>query len=182
MKKRILFWATTRVGKTTFLATALYGNSPELARISRESPRGSINQHLFDVWYRLHHNQWSQPTSADWTGIVLTTGAGAEIELIDIRGGLALEIQNPATRELLRYPRHGDQARTPDHPVEHPLVRARPRYEYPAAVRGPRDLPKAVLQSPALDDRHVYVGCRDGQCYAIDRSGGDMVWSRSFGS
>jgi hypothetical protein len=98
---RLVLWATTRVGKTTLLATALYGNGPELARIRREGPHGSVNQHLFDVWYRLNHNQWVQATSADWTAIVLITDSGVEIELIDIRGGMALEIGNPATRELL---------------------------------------------------------------------------------
>jgi len=100
-KKRIAYWGLTQIGKTALLATALYRDSAELARVRRNGPQGSINQSLFDVFLRLNQNQWVLPTSADWTGLSLVTEAGAEIEIVDIRGGLALEMHSPATRELL---------------------------------------------------------------------------------
>lgn len=45
-----------------------------------------------------------------------------------------------------------------------------------------KDLPNSVLQTPAVDERHVYVGSRDGNCYALDRDTGSMKWHAPLGS
>ena len=45
-----------------------------------------------------------------------------------------------------------------------------------------RDLPNSVLQKPAVLHDLIYVGCRDGRCYAIDIKNGDIRWSRDLDS
>jgi outer membrane protein assembly factor BamB len=43
-----------------------------------------------------------------------------------------------------------------------------------------RALPNSVVCRPAVDRYQVYVGCRDGNCYALDRHSGDIVWSKTL--
>ena len=45
-----------------------------------------------------------------------------------------------------------------------------------------RPLANSVVSRPAVDRYQVYVGCRDGNCYALDRRTGDVVWSKSLQS
>jgi outer membrane protein assembly factor BamB len=44
------------------------------------------------------------------------------------------------------------------------------------------DLPNGVMQKPAVDERRVFAGCRDGFCYAIDRAKGTILWKVGLGS
>jgi outer membrane protein assembly factor BamB len=41
-----------------------------------------------------------------------------------------------------------------------------------------RALQNSVVCRPAVDRFQVYVSCRDGNCYALDRHTGEVVWSR----
>lgn len=43
-------------------------------------------------------------------------------------------------------------------------------------------LPNGVLQKPSVDDKNVYIGCRDNFCYALDRETGDIRWQADLGS
>jgi outer membrane protein assembly factor BamB len=43
-------------------------------------------------------------------------------------------------------------------------------------------VPDGVLGRPALDADAVYVGCRDGHVYALDRGDGRGRWKCRFGS
>jgi outer membrane protein assembly factor BamB len=45
-----------------------------------------------------------------------------------------------------------------------------------------RALPNSVLGKPAIDARHVYIGTRDGNCYALHRKTGAIAWQQSLGS
>jgi outer membrane protein assembly factor BamB len=40
----------------------------------------------------------------------------------------------------------------------------------------------AVLDKPAIDQVHVYFGCRDGYCYCLDRHTGQLAWRVDLGS
>jgi outer membrane protein assembly factor BamB len=44
------------------------------------------------------------------------------------------------------------------------------------------DARDGVLGKPVVDQRHVYFGSRDENCYCVTRKEGKLVWSRSFGS
>jgi outer membrane protein assembly factor BamB len=44
------------------------------------------------------------------------------------------------------------------------------------------DLPDAVFARPALDDRRVYVGDRDGSVYCLDLNDGRELWRQDLGS
>lgn len=99
---RILIWGPTQVGKTALLATALYGGDPALASVVRADEGTSLNRELFDVIRRLKNNQWVPPTGADSTVILLPGVDGGAVELVDVRGGLTLEIQGPSARDLVR--------------------------------------------------------------------------------
>jgi outer membrane protein assembly factor BamB len=44
------------------------------------------------------------------------------------------------------------------------------------------DLPNGILGEAAVDDDHVYFGCRDGYCYCVRRDTGKEVWKTSLGS
>jgi outer membrane protein assembly factor BamB len=44
------------------------------------------------------------------------------------------------------------------------------------------DLPNGILAQPAVDDDHVYCGCRDGNCYCLARADGRVLWKTSLGS
>jgi outer membrane protein assembly factor BamB len=41
-----------------------------------------------------------------------------------------------------------------------------------------RALPNSLVGKPAADRYQVYVGCRDGNCYALDRHTGEIVWGK----
>jgi outer membrane protein assembly factor BamB len=43
-----------------------------------------------------------------------------------------------------------------------------------------RPLPNSLVSRPAFDRYQVYVGCRDGNCYALDRGTGEIVWSKTL--
>ena len=43
-----------------------------------------------------------------------------------------------------------------------------------------RALPNSLVAKPAVDRYQVYVGCKDGNCYALDRQTGEVVWSKSL--
>lgn len=45
-----------------------------------------------------------------------------------------------------------------------------------------RALPNSVVAKPAVDRFQLYVGCRDGLCYALDRFTGDVVWTQTLHS
>lgn len=45
-----------------------------------------------------------------------------------------------------------------------------------------RALPNSVVTRPAVDRYQVYVGCRDGNCYTLDRHTGEIVWNKSLQS
>jgi outer membrane protein assembly factor BamB len=45
-----------------------------------------------------------------------------------------------------------------------------------------RALPNSVLGKPAIDARYVYIGTRDGNCYALERKTGAVVWEQALGS
>jgi outer membrane protein assembly factor BamB len=45
-----------------------------------------------------------------------------------------------------------------------------------------RALPNSIVCRPAVDRYQVYVGCRDGNLYTLDRQTGDVVWSRTLQS
>jgi outer membrane protein assembly factor BamB/uncharacterized membrane protein len=45
-----------------------------------------------------------------------------------------------------------------------------------------RALPNSVVSRPAVDRYQLYVGCRDGNCYTLDRHTGEIVWSKSLQS
>jgi outer membrane protein assembly factor BamB len=44
------------------------------------------------------------------------------------------------------------------------------------------DVGDGVLARPTADDRRVYVGARDGFCYALDRGDGQRAWEAHLGS
>ena len=44
------------------------------------------------------------------------------------------------------------------------------------------DLPNGVLEAPAVDADHVYVGCRDGHVYCLGRYDGALRWKTPLGS
>ena len=43
-----------------------------------------------------------------------------------------------------------------------------------------RPLPNTLVSKPAVDRYQVYVGCRDGNVYALDRHTGEVVWSKTL--
>jgi outer membrane protein assembly factor BamB len=43
-----------------------------------------------------------------------------------------------------------------------------------------RAMPNSLVCRPALDRYQVYIGCRDGNCYALDRHTGDEIWSKTL--
>jgi outer membrane protein assembly factor BamB len=43
-----------------------------------------------------------------------------------------------------------------------------------------RALPNSLVGRPAVDRYQVYVGCRDGNVYALDRNTGEVVWSKTL--
>jgi outer membrane protein assembly factor BamB len=43
-----------------------------------------------------------------------------------------------------------------------------------------RDLPNSIVSTPVVDRYQVYVGCRDGNCFALDRQTGEIVWSKTL--
>ena len=43
-----------------------------------------------------------------------------------------------------------------------------------------RTLPNSILCRPAVDRYQVYVGSRDGNCYALDRHSGEVIWSKNL--
>ncbi len=43
-------------------------------------------------------------------------------------------------------------------------------------------LPNSILATPIADRFMIYVGCRDGNLYAIDKHHGKIVWKQNFGS
>ncbi|HEX3147155.1 MAG TPA: PQQ-binding-like beta-propeller repeat protein [Gemmataceae bacterium] len=43
-----------------------------------------------------------------------------------------------------------------------------------------RAVPNSLVSRPAFDRYQVYAGCRDGNCYALDRGTGEIVWSKSL--
>ena len=43
-----------------------------------------------------------------------------------------------------------------------------------------RALPNTLVSKPAVDRYQVYVGCRDGNVYALDRQTGEVVWSKTL--
>lgn len=43
-----------------------------------------------------------------------------------------------------------------------------------------RALPNSLVSKPAVDRYQVYVGCRDGNAYALDRQTGEVVWSKTL--
>jgi outer membrane protein assembly factor BamB len=45
-----------------------------------------------------------------------------------------------------------------------------------------RDFPNGILAQPAVDDDHVYFGCRDGNCYCLARTDGRLIWKTSLDS
>ena len=45
-----------------------------------------------------------------------------------------------------------------------------------------RALPNSVVCRPTVDRYQVYIGCRDGNCYALDRYTGEIVWTKSLNS
>jgi outer membrane protein assembly factor BamB len=45
-----------------------------------------------------------------------------------------------------------------------------------------RDFPNGILAQPAVDDDHVYFGCRDGNCYCLARADGRFLWKTSLDS
>jgi outer membrane protein assembly factor BamB len=44
------------------------------------------------------------------------------------------------------------------------------------------DVGDGVLQGPAVDDRQVYCGSRDGHCYCVGRYDGQLRWKHNLGS
>ena len=44
------------------------------------------------------------------------------------------------------------------------------------------DVPDAVFGRPALDEKHVYLGSRDGHCYCLERATGRLCWKHNAGS
>ncbi len=45
-----------------------------------------------------------------------------------------------------------------------------------------RAIPNSVVGRPAFDRYQLYVGCRDGNCYTLDRQTGEVVWSKTLQS
>jgi outer membrane protein assembly factor BamB len=43
-----------------------------------------------------------------------------------------------------------------------------------------RPLPNSLVSRPAVDRYQVYVGCKDGNCYALDRQTGEVVWNKTL--
>jgi outer membrane protein assembly factor BamB len=43
-----------------------------------------------------------------------------------------------------------------------------------------RSLPNGIVSTPVVDRYQVYVGCRDGNCFALDRGTGEIVWSKTL--
>src|SRR5262249_958903 len=74
----------------------------------------------------------------------------------------------------------------PKHP--HPAQRAEPAGAAPGveAKAGEKvwraDLPNAVLDKPSVDAHQIYVGCRDGSVYCLDRRTGKQRWRTFMGS
>jgi outer membrane protein assembly factor BamB len=44
------------------------------------------------------------------------------------------------------------------------------------------EMADAVHGKPAVDQRHVYFGSRDGYCYCLSKESGDFTWKESLGS
>lgn len=45
-----------------------------------------------------------------------------------------------------------------------------------------RALPNSLVGRPAVDRFQVYVGCKDGNVYALDRHTGEVIWSKTLQS
>lgn len=43
-------------------------------------------------------------------------------------------------------------------------------------------IPNGVLERPALDEKSMYFGSRDGRCYCLDKTDGRIVWKTDLGS
>jgi outer membrane protein assembly factor BamB len=43
-----------------------------------------------------------------------------------------------------------------------------------------RSLPNSLVGQPVTDRYQVYVGCKDGNLYALDRNTGEVVWSKTL--
>src|SRR5688572_7169927 len=60
--KRLGVWGASRVGKTSLLAMALFGNDPVLRPLVQGDSGGAVNRELFDVYRRLVNNEYVPPT------------------------------------------------------------------------------------------------------------------------
>jgi hypothetical protein len=99
--KTVGLWGATQVGKTTMLATALFGNDPVLAPVVRGDAGGEVNRQLFDVYRRLMNNQWVQATASDTVRIPLR-GNGTAVDLVDVRGRVTVELNKETARDIVR--------------------------------------------------------------------------------
>jgi outer membrane protein assembly factor BamB len=45
-----------------------------------------------------------------------------------------------------------------------------------------RSVPDGIMAGPAVGAEHVYIGCRDGRVYAVNRGDGAIAWSYDAGS
>ena len=97
----IVAWGETQVGKTSWLATALYGPDSCWDVIDRERSAVVLNQVVFPNWQRLRTGMHIDSTSEDMINIDLATASNSTVRFYDIRGQLVNELNTTAVQERL---------------------------------------------------------------------------------
>lgn len=129
---------------------------------------------------------WTHPTRdfIDGTPALLESGrlafggCDALIHLLDAATGepvqqIATEAQ--ITNSVTTY---GDQIFAANYANQ--VVAAQLGEDEPLWIYQSADFP--FFSAPAVDDRHVYIGCRDKSLHAIDRESGDPAWTFATGA
>lgn len=97
----IVVWGETQVGKTSWLATALYERDSFWDLIDQGKSAVALRNTVFPHWNRLRTGMNIESTSEDKIDIDLVTTEDNQIRLRDIRGQLVHELHTQAVQERL---------------------------------------------------------------------------------
>lgn len=97
----ILVWGETQVGKTSWLATALYWQDAFWDLIDRTGSAAVLSSAVFPHWKRLRTGMHTESTSEEMINIDLVTMQKNTVRLRDIRGQLVHDINTESVQKRL---------------------------------------------------------------------------------
>ncbi|WP_413208288.1 hypothetical protein [Rhodospirillum sp. A1_3_36] len=100
-KKTIVIWGDTQVGKTSWLASAIYGCEKLKSFIDMERSAESLTKLIYPHWRNLTIGMNTEGTIEEKIDVSLYLKSGLCLELRDIRGRLVHELANDSIREKL---------------------------------------------------------------------------------